>query len=37
MTDTMNKVVCPVCGQEFETQEEHDKHHRQAHGEEQPE
>ena len=26
------KVVCPVCGKEFDTQEEHDKHHREAHG-----
>ena len=26
------KIVCPICGREFETQEEHDKHHREAHG-----
>lgn len=36
MADNRNKVVCPVCGQEFDTQEEHDKHHRQAHPEDQP-
>lgn len=27
------KVRCPVCGQEFATQEEHDKHHSEAHPE----
>ncbi|MEX1071519.1 MAG: hypothetical protein WEC37_02740 [Anaerolineales bacterium] len=27
------KVVCPVCGQEFDTQEAHDKHHKEAHPE----
>lgn len=25
-------VKCPVCGMEFNTQEEHDKHHQEAHG-----
>ncbi|MGH2403264.1 MAG: hypothetical protein ACRDGN_02260 [bacterium] len=24
-------VRCPVCGAEFKTQEEHDKHHKEAH------
>ncbi|HEY4718681.1 MAG TPA: hypothetical protein VJ182_00430 [Anaerolineales bacterium] len=40
MDDRMNeqqtnktKIVCPVCGKEFDTQEEHDKHHREAHNE----
>jgi uncharacterized Zn finger protein (UPF0148 family) len=27
------KVKCPVCGQEFNTEEEHEKHHREAHPE----
>jgi uncharacterized Zn finger protein (UPF0148 family) len=27
------KIVCPVCGKEFDTQEEHDKHHREVHSE----
>lgn len=25
-------VKCSVCGMEFNTQEEHDKHHQEAHG-----
>lgn len=27
--------TCSVCGKEFETEMEHDKHHREAHGGEQ--
>lgn len=27
------KVTCPVCGQDFATAEEHEKHHREAHPE----
>lgn len=27
--------TCSVCGKEFETQAEHDKHHSEAHGGEQ--
>ncbi len=25
-------VTCPICGMEFDTQEEHDKHHAEMHG-----
>jgi uncharacterized Zn finger protein (UPF0148 family) len=30
---TSGQVVCPICGQKFSTKEEHDKHHKQAHPE----
>lgn len=27
------KITCPDCGAEFDTQEEHDRHHKEAHPE----
>ena len=27
-------VKCPICGMEFDTEEEHIKHHQEVHGEE---
>ena len=29
-------IKCPVCGKEFATQEEHDKHHAEAHPDDKP-
>jgi hypothetical protein len=29
--ESTDMVACPVCGQEFDTQEAHDKHHKEAH------
>lgn len=29
-----DKITCEVCGMQFDSKEEHDKHHKEAHGDE---